>query len=75
MLAEFGTQSLKEVLQPAMEMADGYPIEKQLTDSIERNKERIKEWPYSKEILLPHLGEEHEAPHPGEIFRQTSWNG
>lgn len=70
MLAEFGTMSLKEVLGPTMEMAKGYPIEKQLADSIERNKDRIKKWPYSKKVLLPHLGEEHEAPHPGEVFRQ-----
>jgi gamma-glutamyltranspeptidase/glutathione hydrolase len=62
--------SLKEVLEPAMEMADGYPIEKQLADSIERQKKRIKEWPYSKKVLLPHLGEKWEAPHPGEIFSQ-----
>lgn len=70
MLAEFGTMSLKEVLKPSMQMAKGYPVEKQLADSIERGKDRIKEWPYSKKILLPHLGEEHEAPHPGEIFPQ-----
>ncbi len=70
MLAEFGTKSLKEVLEPAMEMAEGYPMEAQLSNSIEQNKERIKEWPYSKEILLPHLGEDFEAPHPGEIFNQ-----
>jgi len=70
MLAEFGTMSLKEVLGPAMEMAKGYPAEKQLTDSIEMNKEWIKKWPYSKKALLPHLGEEHEAPHPGEVFQQ-----
>ncbi len=70
MLAEFGTMSLKEVLEPAMQMADGYPIEEQLVSSIERYKERIKKWPYSKDVLLPHLGEEHEAPQTGEIFRQ-----
>lgn len=70
MLAEFGTLSLKDVLAPAMEMAQGYPIEAQLVESIERNKERIKKWPYSRQVLLPHLGEEHEAPYPGEIFRQ-----
>jgi gamma-glutamyltranspeptidase/glutathione hydrolase len=29
MLAEFGTMSLKEVLQPAIDLADGYPIELQ----------------------------------------------
>ncbi len=70
MLAEFGTLSLKDVLEPSIQMAKGYPIEKQLADSIERGKERIKEWPYSKKVLLPHLGEEREAPHPGEIFGQ-----
>lgn len=70
MLAEFGTMSLKEVLEPSMQMAKGYPIEKQLADSIERQKKRIKKWPYSKKILLPHLGEKREAPHPGEIFLQ-----
>lgn len=70
MLAEYGTMSLKEVLEPSMQMAEGYPIEKQLADSIERQKKRIKDWPYSKKILLPHLGEEREATHPGEIFSQ-----
>lgn len=71
MLAEYGTMSLKEVLEPCMEMAEGYPIEKAAADSIEREKKRIKEWPYSKEVFLPHLGEEREAPYPGEIFRQS----
>lgn len=70
MLAEFGTLSLKDVLAPAMELAEGYPIEEELVRSIEQNKKRIKEWPYSKKVLLPHLGEDHEALHPGEIFRQ-----
>jgi gamma-glutamyltranspeptidase/glutathione hydrolase len=70
MLAEYGTMSLKQVLQPAMEMAEGYPIEEQLSRTIERHKERIKKWPYSKKLFLPHLGEEYEAPKPGEIFRQ-----
>lgn len=71
MLAEFGTMSLKEVLEPAIQMAKGYPIEKQLADSIERRKERIKGWPYSKKVLLPHRGEKREAPYPGEVFRQS----
>ena len=70
MLAEFGRLSLKDVLQPSIEMAEGYPIETQAADSIARHKERIMEWPYSKDVFLPHLGEEREAPHPGEIFRQ-----
>ncbi len=71
MLAEYGRLSLSEVLEPAIRMADGYPIEEQTANSIERNKERLKEWPYSRAVMLPHLGEEREAPHPGEIFRQA----
>ncbi|SCD19621.1 gamma-glutamyltransferase [Proteiniphilum saccharofermentans] len=70
MLAEYGTLSLEEVLAPAMEMARGYPIDAQTANSIERNKERIKEWPYSKAVFLPHAGGQREAPAAGEIFVQ-----
>ncbi|MCB0638650.1 MAG: gamma-glutamyltransferase, partial [Lewinella sp.] len=71
MLAEYGTMSLAEVLAPAMEMAEGYPMEAQTADRIEGGKERIKEWPYSREVFLTHLGEDYEAPHAGEIFVQA----
>jgi gamma-glutamyltranspeptidase/glutathione hydrolase len=70
MLAEYGKLSLKEVLEPAINLADGYPIEAQLANTIEREKRRLKEWRYSKEVLLPHLGEKREAPVAGEIFKQ-----
>lgn len=71
MLAEYGTMSLKQVLAPAMQMAEGYPMEQETATSIERNKERIKQWPYSKNIFLPHAGQQWEAPEAGEIFKQT----
>ncbi|MCH7783155.1 gamma-glutamyltransferase [candidate division KSB1 bacterium] len=70
MLAEFGTMSLKEVLQPSMEMAEGYPMEESTANRIEGAKDQIKKWRYSKSLFLPHLGEEREAPHGGEIFKQ-----
>jgi gamma-glutamyltranspeptidase/glutathione hydrolase len=70
MLAEFGTMSLREVLAPAIELAEGYPVEEELARSIERSKEQIKAWPYSKKVLLPHAGAKWEAPEPGEVFRQ-----
>jgi gamma-glutamyltranspeptidase/glutathione hydrolase len=71
MLAEYGTLSLREVLGPALQMADeGYPIEAQAANGIERHKERLKQWRYSREVMLPHLGEAREAPRPGEVFRQ-----
>jgi gamma-glutamyltranspeptidase/glutathione hydrolase len=70
MLAEYGTLSLEEVLEPSIQMAEGYPIEQDAVNRIERSKERIKQWRYSRELFLPHLGEEHEGPRPGEIFKQ-----
>lgn len=70
MLAEFGTMSLKQVLEPTMEMAEGYPVEQDFVNRVEKNKDRIKKWPYSKQVLLPHLGQEHEAPEAGEMFQQ-----
>lgn len=70
MLANYGKLSLKEVLEPAMQLAAGYPIEAQTANSIERGKQRIKEWPYSKKVFLTHEGEKREAPDAGELFVQ-----
>ena len=71
MLAEYGTMSLAEVLAPAIQMADGYPIEAQTANSIESQKSWIKQWPYSKALFLTHPGEKREAPNAGEIFQQA----
>jgi gamma-glutamyltranspeptidase/glutathione hydrolase len=76
MLAEYGRLSLKEVLEPAIEMADGYPIEAQAANTIEHYKKWIEKWPYSRALFLLHRkgntaeGATREAPEPGEIFRQ-----
>ena len=70
MLAEYGTMSLAEVLEPSIQMADGYAIEASTANSMERSKALLKTWPYSRDVFLPHLGEEREAPYPGEIFSQ-----
>ncbi len=75
MLAHYGTMSLAEVLEPAMQMADGYPIERSQADNIERRKEMLQKWPDSARVFLPHLssskgGEDRAAPRAGEIFRQ-----
>jgi gamma-glutamyltranspeptidase/glutathione hydrolase len=70
MLAEYGTLSLAEVLAPAIQMADGYPIEAETANSIEREKDQIKQWKYSRAVFLPHAGQPREAPEPGEMFAQ-----
>ncbi len=74
MLAEFGTMSLAQVLAPAITMADGYAIEKQAADGMEKARSRLMRWPYSKRIFLPNLDEDdpekRAAPAAGDIFRQ-----
>ena len=70
MLAEFGTLSLKEVLAPAMQMADGYPVEEEFVRKLEKEKEKLLQWPYSKRLFFPRGGETPEAPRAGELWRQ-----
>ena len=73
MLAEYGTMSLKDVLEPAMQMADGYPIEAELVRKINNvtNAVKLRKWPYSKKLFFPHPGQTNEAPSAGEIWRQA----
>ena len=68
MLAQFGKLSLAEVLEPAIRLADGYPIEAQTAGYIERQRDRLMQGPDSRRIMLPREG--HHAPEAGEIFRQ-----
>jgi gamma-glutamyltranspeptidase/glutathione hydrolase len=70
MEAEYGKLSLAQVLGPAIQMADGYPIEAQLSNTIEHYKSWIKKWKYSPQIMLTHPGAAREAPEPGEVFVQ-----
>ena len=74
MLAEYGRLSLAEVLAPAMQLAEGYPIEELSVMEMEGNREVISRWPGSERLFLPHLDENDPekwaAPRPGEIFRQ-----
>jgi len=70
MLAEYGTLSLKQVLAPAIQMADGYAMEAELSNTIEHYQDTLSQWKYSREIMLTHPGTAHPAPEPGEIFRQ-----
>lgn len=70
MLAEYGKLSLKDILAPSIQMAEGYPMDIETSRRIEADKDEIKKWKYSREIMLPHLGKEHEGPKPGEVFVQ-----
>ena len=71
MLAEWGTLSLAEVLQPAIELADGYPIEADPVRRIRGALDEIREWPSSIEVYFTHPEDsENPGPREGEIFRQ-----
>lgn len=70
MLANYGTMSLKEVLAPSIELAKGFPVDVPFETSVARNKERLKEWKYSKEVFITKPGEEKETPIAGEVFVQ-----
>ena len=70
MLAEYGTMSPADVLAPAIQMADGYPMEAELSNTIEHYKDKIAQWPDSKRTILIHPGEAREGPQTGEIFHQ-----
>jgi gamma-glutamyltranspeptidase / glutathione hydrolase len=74
MVAEYGRLSLAQVLAPAIQLAEGYPIEASQSANIERRRAILEQWPDSIRVFLPHYDPEdpakRAAPAPGEIFRQ-----
>src|SRR5262249_31680659 len=65
-LREYGTKSFGEVVQPAIELADGWPIDELRWNYIERTQKFMIRWPSSQKVFLPGG----RVPQPGEIFRQ-----
>jgi gamma-glutamyltranspeptidase/glutathione hydrolase len=65
-LRDFGTKSFAEMIAPAIELADGTPIDEVRSASIDRSKRFFELWPTSKAVFLPGG----KVPRPGEIFRQ-----
>jgi len=74
MVAEFGNLSLAQVLAPAIQMAEGYPLEASQAANIERRRPIIERWSYSRDVFLtrtdPDNPEQRLGPLAGEIFRQ-----
>ena len=65
-LDRFGTKSLAEVIQPAIELADGVPIDELRATYIERTRKIFEPWPTSAKLFLPGG----RVPKPGEMFSQ-----
>ena len=71
MLAEWGRLSLADVLQPSIEMADGYPVEADAVRRIRNTVDEIRQWPSSMDVYFTHPDDaENPGPREGEIFRQ-----
>lgn len=71
MLAEWGRLSLADILQPSIEMADGYPIEADPVRRIRSSRDEIRQWPSSMDVYFTHPDDaDNPGPREGEIFRQ-----
>ena len=70
MLAEYGTKSLGEVLAPAIQMADGYPMDAEIGRRIASSTDRLKDWKYSRAVFFTHPDSQRPTPQAGEIFVQ-----
>ena len=66
-LREYGTKSFAEIVQPAIELADGFPIDEMRVNAIVNSVKYLEAWPDSKRTFLPNG----RPPQPGDIFRQT----
>ena len=66
-LDKYGTKSLAEVMQPAIEMADGFPIDELRVSYLERTRKIFERWPSSVKVFLPNG----RVPKVGEIFSQA----
>ncbi|HKP88074.1 MAG TPA: gamma-glutamyltransferase family protein [Blastocatellia bacterium] len=65
-LDRFGTKTLAEVMQPAIELADGFPIDELRASYLERTRKTFEPWPASAKVFLPGG----RVPKPGEMFSQ-----
>lgn len=66
-LDRFGTRSLAEVMQPAIQLADGFPIDELRVQYITTRARIFSQWPDAKRIFLPNG----QAPKVGDVFIQS----
>ncbi len=65
-LREFGSKTAEEALQPAIELADGFPLDEYRAQSINRSRKFFDLWPTSLALFVP----EGRVPRTGDVFRQ-----
>ena len=66
-LDQFGTKTLAEVMEPAIQLADGFPIDELRVQYIRTRSSIFSQWPDAKRVFLPNG----EVPKVGDIFVQA----
>jgi gamma-glutamyltranspeptidase/glutathione hydrolase len=66
-LDQFGTKSLAEVMQPAIELADGFPLDELRVQYIRTRSPIFSQWADARRIFLPNG----EVPKVGDVFVQA----
>src|SRR5579872_5664081 len=52
-LREFGTKSFSEAVQPAIDLADGFPVDELRVSVLRASQTYLKGWPTSSKVFLP----------------------
>ena len=63
-----GTMHLDQVMQPAIELADGFPMYEFLRNFFVSEREATEQWEWSKKTYYP----DGRVPEVGEVFRQPN---
>jgi gamma-glutamyltranspeptidase / glutathione hydrolase len=66
-LDQFGTKTLSEVMEPAIQLADGFPIDELRVQYIKTRAPIFSEWEDAKRVFLPGG----EVPKVGDLFVQA----
>jgi gamma-glutamyltranspeptidase/glutathione hydrolase len=66
-LDQFGTKTLAEVMEPAIQLADGFPIDELRVQYIRTRAVIFAQWPDAKRVFLPNG----EIPKVGDLFVQA----
>ncbi|HEU4836640.1 MAG TPA: gamma-glutamyltransferase family protein [Pyrinomonadaceae bacterium] len=66
-LDQFGTKTLAEVMEPAIQLADGFPIDELRVQYIKTRSPIFSQWADAKRVFLPNG----EVPKVGDLFVQA----
>lgn len=70
-LENYGTLSFGEVIQPAIELAQGFPLDGRLESDFARYERLFEKWPTTKKVYLPGGA----LPKEGEVFVEADLAG